>query len=81
MLKDLVLSCRSYRRFYQEVTIPDQDLLDMVDTARLTASAANAQALKFKIINTDLPSGSAPALISSSPAICLWAKISSGTTA
>ncbi|MBS6956458.1 MAG: nitroreductase family protein [Enterocloster asparagiformis] len=52
MLKDLVLSCRSYRRFYQEVTIPDQDLLDMVDTARLTASAANAQALKFKIINT-----------------------------
>lgn len=52
MLKDLVLSCRSYRRFRQEVFIPTEDLLDMVDTARLTASAANAQALKFKIINT-----------------------------
>ena len=52
MLKDLLLNCRSYRRFHQEVSIPDEDLKDMVDNTRLTASASNAQALKFKIVNT-----------------------------
>ena len=52
MLKDLLLNCRSYRRFHQEVSIPTEDLKDMVDNTRLTASASNAQALKFKIVNT-----------------------------
>ena len=52
MLKDLLLNCRSYRRFHQEVSIPARDLEDMVDNTRLTASASNAQALKFKIVNT-----------------------------
>lgn len=52
MLKDLVTQCRSYRRFFQDVEIPMDALRDMADNARLTASAANAQALKFKLINT-----------------------------
>ena len=52
MLKDLLLNCRSYRRFHQEVSIPTEALKDMVDNTRLTASASNAQALKFKIVNT-----------------------------
>ena len=52
MLKDLVTQCRSYRRFFQDVEIPMDALKDMADNARLTASAANAQALKFKLINT-----------------------------
>lgn len=51
MLKELVTKCRSYRRFYQDIPIPREDLLDMIDTARLTPSAANAQALKFKILD------------------------------
>lgn len=50
MLKDLVTKCRSYRRFHEEVSIPYEQLLDMVDTARITASAANGQLLKYKII-------------------------------
>ncbi len=50
MLKDLVKACRSYRRFFEDVPIPMDDLRDMVDTARLTASAANAQALRFRIV-------------------------------
>lgn len=50
MLKDLVKTCRSYRRFFEDVPIPMDDLRDMVDTARLTASAANAQALRFRIV-------------------------------
>ena len=39
MLKDLVKTCRSYRRFFVDVPNPMDDLRDMVDTARLTASA------------------------------------------
>ena len=50
MIKDLVASCRSYRRFYEEERIPYEELKDMVDTARITGSAANSQALKYKII-------------------------------
>lgn len=50
MLKDLVSKCRSYRRFYEEAAIPYEELKDMVDTARITASAANAQPLKYKIV-------------------------------
>ena len=52
MFKDLVLKCRSYRRFQQDVPISAEELMDMVDTARITGSAANAQALKFKIVKT-----------------------------
>lgn len=50
MLKDLVTKCRSYRRFHQEVSIPYDQLEEMVDTARITASTANGQLLKYKII-------------------------------
>ena len=51
MLKDLVTKCRSYRRFYEDAAIPYEELEDFVDTARLSASASNAQALRFKIIS------------------------------
>lgn len=52
MLKDLVYCCRSYRRFYENVTISKEELRDLVDLARMTASTANSQALKFRIVNT-----------------------------
>ena len=52
MLKDLVKKCRSYRRFFQEVSIPYEDLKDMVDTARLPGCTKNCQGLKFKLIST-----------------------------
>jgi nitroreductase len=47
MLKDLILRNRSYRRFYQEVTISLDDLKELVDLARQSASAANRQPLKY----------------------------------
>lgn len=47
MLKDLVLKCRSYRRFYEEVAVDIGTLREFVDTARLTASASNRQPLKY----------------------------------
>jgi nitroreductase len=47
MLKDLVLKNRSYRRFYQEVAIELETLGELVDLARLSASAMNLQPLKY----------------------------------
>lgn len=53
MLKDLVYQCRTYRRFYEDVKISEEELKELVDLARMTASAANAQALKFAVYNTE----------------------------
>ena len=52
MLKDLILKNRSYRRFYQSERIEKQQLMDWIDLARCSASARNAQALKY-IVSTD----------------------------
>jgi nitroreductase len=49
MFKDLVLKCRSYRRFYEDVAIDDKTLRELVDFARLSASAVNRQPLKYII--------------------------------
>ena len=51
MLKDLIIRNRSYRRFYENVRISREDLLEMVDNARLSASGKNTQALKYLICN------------------------------
>jgi nitroreductase len=51
MLKDLILKNRSYRRFYEEVPIPVEKLKEFIDMARLSASARNAQSLKYIISN------------------------------
>lgn len=47
MLKDLVLKTRSYRRFYEDAPISLETLRELVDLARLTASARNMQPLKY----------------------------------
>ena len=47
MIRDLILKNRSYRRFYQEVAIELETLRELVDLARLSASAANRQPLKY----------------------------------
>ena len=49
MFKDLVLKCRSYRRFYQEVAVENTTLRELVDLARNSASATNRQPLKYII--------------------------------
>jgi len=46
-LKSLILNNRSYRRFDESHIISRDDLLEMVDAARLSASARNSQALKY----------------------------------
>ncbi|MFP3880659.1 MAG: nitroreductase family protein, partial [Dehalococcoidia bacterium] len=47
MIQDLTLRNRSYRRFYQEVDIKLETLRELVDLARLSPSARNAQPLKY----------------------------------
>jgi len=46
-LKDLILKNRSYRRFYQDVPVDLDTLRALVDLARLSASGANLQPLKY----------------------------------
>jgi nitroreductase len=47
MLKDLVLKTRSCRRFYEDYVIGEKTLVELVDLARLSSSARNAQPLRF----------------------------------
>jgi nitroreductase len=47
MLKDLILRNRSYRRFYGAEPISFDQLCEWVDLARNSASARNAQPLKY----------------------------------
>jgi nitroreductase len=51
MLRDLVVKNRSYRRFYQEEAVPLETLRELVDLARLSASGANRQPLKYVLVN------------------------------
>ncbi len=50
-IKDLIRKNRTYRRFYQEVKIDHSVLEELIDLARLSASGANLQPLKYIISN------------------------------
>lgn len=52
VLPSLILRNRSYRRFHQEVAISREALLELIDLARLSASGANRQPLKYFISYT-----------------------------
>jgi nitroreductase len=47
MLRELIIKNRSYRRFEQKETIDETTLRELVDLARLSASAANLQPLRY----------------------------------
>jgi nitroreductase len=51
MLKDLIRQNRSYRRFDQQVDVGPDVLLQLVELARLSASGANMQPLKFLLVS------------------------------
>jgi nitroreductase len=48
-LKELVLQTRSYRRFQESRAVTLDELKDLVDLARLSASGRNLQPLKFML--------------------------------
>ncbi len=49
MIADLIRQNRSCRRFYQDQPVSRETLLWLVDLARLSASAANLQPLKYAL--------------------------------
>ena len=46
MLKDLIKRNRSYRRFDESKKINQEELLELIELARLSPSASNRQPLK-----------------------------------
>ena len=52
MIRDLIIKNRSFRRFHQDIPIDRKTLEELIDLARLSASAANLQPLKY-IISCD----------------------------
>ena len=53
MIKDLVRKNRSYRGYDESRKISEEELRNLVDTARLAGSAANLQPLKYRLVYTD----------------------------
>lgn len=49
MIKDLIMKNRSYRRFFEDSKVNCDALRELIDLARLSASAANRQPLKYII--------------------------------
>jgi nitroreductase len=47
MLKDLIVRNRSTRKYYQEVPVDRETLLELIDLARLSPSGGNRQLLKY----------------------------------
>jgi nitroreductase len=47
MIYDLIRKNRSYRRFYQDRAITEEQLRNLIELARLSPSTANLQPLKF----------------------------------
>jgi nitroreductase len=58
MMEDLIVKNRSYRRFFEDHTIDMETLRGFIDLARLSASAANKQPLKY-ILSCDSKKNSA----------------------
>ena len=52
MISELIRKNRSFRRFHQSVNIPENELREMVNNARLTPSGRNAQTLRYLLSNT-----------------------------
>lgn len=51
-LKELVVKCRTFRRFEESFTVSLQQLESLVDLARLSPTGGNRQPLKYLLYNT-----------------------------
>lgn len=50
MLQDLILHNRSYRRFDEKRRLSREELLQLIDHARLSPSAMNLQPLRYRLV-------------------------------
>lgn len=53
MLKELLMKNRSYRRFYQNVRISEDELRELVALTSYCASGRNAQALRYRMVTDE----------------------------
>ncbi len=53
MLHKLIKQNRTFRRFYEDIKISNEDLISFIELARLSSSPRNQQALKFYFSNTE----------------------------
>ena len=53
MLKDLIIKNRTYRRFFQDVQIEENGLLDLIELARFSSTGSNLQQLKYILSNSE----------------------------
>lgn len=53
MLKSLIEKNRTYRRFDQSIAIEKNELMDLIELARLSSSGRNLQPLKYIMSNTE----------------------------
>ena len=53
MLKDLIIKNRTYRRFFQDVQIEENELLDLIELARFSSTGSNLQQLKYILSNSE----------------------------
>ncbi|WP_339739923.1 nitroreductase family protein [uncultured Sunxiuqinia sp.] len=53
MIKELILKNRSYRRFVEKQRIQPRQLKEWIDLARMSASARNAQSLKYVLVTEE----------------------------
>jgi len=53
MIKELVERNRSYRRYYQDKKISENELMEFIALARLTPSGANRQPVRYILSYTD----------------------------
>ena len=52
MFKEIVLKNRSYRRFYEEKSITEEEIKYLVEMGHLTPSGANKQPVRFVLVNS-----------------------------
>lgn len=51
-IRELIEKNRTYRRFYQNVEVSQEDLRELIDLARLSSTGGNLQSLKYVLSQT-----------------------------
>jgi len=51
-IRELIEKNRTYRRFYQDVEVSQEALVDLIDLARLSSTGGNLQSLKYFLSQT-----------------------------
>lgn len=70
--KELVTKARTCRRYHQDKLVPMELLMEIIDTARLTPSASNAQPLRYALSTSAEVNAQLYSMVGWAPAIDNW---------